>query len=487
MDCLLGEPAVSSYRVRAFITTDGTQEPDADELGCTVDALLFTYTCDVTGLADGTSYLFDVIATNSIGDSDPSQMQVPAIPSAPVAQSRFESAKVGWIAQPTVGGDPTSYTITASPTGNSCTITLPDDTCIITGLSNSQAYTFTATATNAIGTSSASSASGSVTPGTAFVSTWRTQNSGVSGTNQIRLPLVSGTTFNVSWGDGTSETITSSTPPTHLPDPRRLRRHDHRTIPAFQFANGGDKLKIVDIARWGPLRFGQRGQLLPGCVKPASQCDRPLDLRFTTNLSSAFSGASKFNGAIGNWDVSNVTTWRACSSGGSVQSAAQRLGNKDLQRDRHERMFTSAVRFNQPINTWDVSKVTTFLQMFNSANAFNSSVSGWVPSAATNMQYMFVNTASFNQPIDWTQTGNVTTMLRMFQNAPVFDQSLASLNTSNVTDMASMFQSATNFNGDVSDLGHIQGHHDGSRCSTRPRSSTMRAASAVGRPATSPR
>ena len=117
------------------------------------------------GFADGTSYLFDVIATNSIGDSDPSQKQAPAIPSAPVAQSRYESAKVGWIAQPTtVGGDPTSYTITASPTANnSCTINLPDDTCTITGLSNSQAYTFTATATNAIGTSSASAASGSVT------------------------------------------------------------------------------------------------------------------------------------------------------------------------------------------------------------------------------------------------------------------------------------------------------------------------------------
>jgi len=66
------------------------------------------------------------------------------------------------------GGTPTSYTVSASPqvsgVTRTCTVTGASGSCAVTGLTNGTGYTFTTTATNAMGTSGSSSASSSVTP-----------------------------------------------------------------------------------------------------------------------------------------------------------------------------------------------------------------------------------------------------------------------------------------------------------------------------------
>jgi hypothetical protein len=72
------------------------------------------------------------------------------------------------IAPPSSGGTPTSYTVSASPqvggATRTCTVTGSSGSCNVTGLTNGVAYTFTSTATNSGGTSSASTASLSATP-----------------------------------------------------------------------------------------------------------------------------------------------------------------------------------------------------------------------------------------------------------------------------------------------------------------------------------
>lgn len=121
---------------------------------------------------------FTITATNSVGTSDPSpasnQVTVstaataPATMAAPTATAGDTTASVV-MAAPSDGGSPIAgYTVTSIPAGgvdaNAGTTALTHN---ITGLINGTAYTFTATATNAVGTSAASPASNSVTPAAA--------------------------------------------------------------------------------------------------------------------------------------------------------------------------------------------------------------------------------------------------------------------------------------------------------------------------------
>ena len=133
----------------------------------------------ITGLTNGTAYTFTVTATNAVGNgpaSEASNSVTPAAaPSAPTGVSAVagnKRAKVSWSAPANNGSPITSYTITpfvGSTAQPATTIngTPPATSTTITGLTNGTTYTFTVTATNAIGTSPASEKSASVTP-TAF-------------------------------------------------------------------------------------------------------------------------------------------------------------------------------------------------------------------------------------------------------------------------------------------------------------------------------
>ncbi len=128
-------------------------------------------TCTVTGLTNGLSTAFTVKATNAIGigpASEASNLVTPAtVPGAPTAVAAAAvdgTALVTWTAPASDGGTGiTGYTVTASPGGRTCTTT-GDRECFVEDLTNGQAYTFTVTATNDVGTSPGSTPTDPVSP-----------------------------------------------------------------------------------------------------------------------------------------------------------------------------------------------------------------------------------------------------------------------------------------------------------------------------------
>lgn len=142
--------------------------------GYTVTRTPGSVTCPVvgltalcTGLTNGTTYTFAVVAHNALfsspeGTTTGKPAGKPGKPGSPVA-TRVKSGvnyvgnklKVSWTAAAANGAAVTGYTVTASPKVGTATkkcTTTGALTCTVLGLTNGVGYTFSVTATNSAGT-----------------------------------------------------------------------------------------------------------------------------------------------------------------------------------------------------------------------------------------------------------------------------------------------------------------------------------------------
>ncbi|MFA7252592.1 MAG: BspA family leucine-rich repeat surface protein [Candidatus Paceibacterota bacterium] len=190
-----------------------------------------------------------------------------------------------------------------------------------------------------------------------FLSIWKTHSisDGSSEDDQIRLPLESDGEYDfiVDWGDETTSHITSWDQPevTHTYETfGEYNLSIEGTIIGFNFANGGDKLKIYEISQWGDLNVGNNGDYFSNCGNLDLTATDNLDLAGTTNLSGMFYEDEtigflgiRFAGDISGWDVSAVT---------------------DMSRMFHESDF------NQDLSGWNVSSVTEHTDFDTGATAW---------------------------------------------------------------------------------------------------------------------
>lgn len=114
----------------------------------------------VTGLSNGTGYIFRVLSSNASGTSPyslPSNEVTPqAVPDAPTdvtATGGDGEALVQWTASASNGSAVTGYLVTSVPDGETCAVVAPATSCTVTGLRNTVTYSFTVIATSVAGPS----------------------------------------------------------------------------------------------------------------------------------------------------------------------------------------------------------------------------------------------------------------------------------------------------------------------------------------------
>ena len=253
------------------------------------------------------------------------------------------------------------------------------------------------------------------------------------GNDYYTVPTKGGLTYNydVTWSEvgnpGNSGTVTGQTGEASITFPSS-GQYDLSIIgvfPAIFSDFSGDCQKLTGIIQWGDVQWQSMDSAFAGCSNLSiySATDTP-NLSSVTSMIDMFSGASQFNGDIGDWDVSSVT---------------------DMSY-----MFYDAGSFNGDIGSWDVSSVTDMSYMLSSASSFNQDIGDWDVSSVTVMQSMFEDSTSFNQDLSLWNVSNVTNMYAMFWRATQFNGDISGWNVSSVTDMRYMFNGATSFNGDIS-------------------------------------
>jgi len=318
-----------------------------------------------------------------------------------------------------------------------------------------------------------------------FITTWQTDNEGISCNFCITIPTVGGGyNYDVDWdndgvydefgitGDATHDFGVSGTYTISLKG----------DFPRIVFDFGGDRLKILTIDQWGGIEWQSFGRAFAGCENLDIMATDDPDLTSVTILSDCFNNCKSLTKGCSAWDVSNVQSFSSTFSGCSIYN--EDIGLWDISSAVNlSSMFNGALNFNQDIGSWDLSSVTTIAGMFSFALNFDQNIGNWDVSSVTNMASLFDGAQVFNQPIgNWDVSGvtsmanmfgsvgqvifpnpnafnqdigswdvsSVTNMAEMFLGAENFDQDISSWDVSNVTDMASMFREADAFNQDIS-------------------------------------
>ncbi len=214
-----------------------------------------------------------------------------------------------------------------------------------------------------------------------FISTWNTSNvsSGSSASNQIKLPLTASGLFNfsVDWGDGSSNQITvwNQAQVTHTYSSAGTYTLTIKgTLNGFRFANSGDRLKLINVQRWGCLRLTNNA-VFDGCANLT--LDSVVDvLNFTgaNNLGQTFRNCSSIVtiNRINEWPVSNIVSMNSTFSGCTLFNSSLSNWNTPLVADFNGFLYLCTA-FNQDISNFSFASCTTATLFMSGKAAANYS------------------------------------------------------------------------------------------------------------------
>ena len=397
----------------------------------------------VTGLSNGTAYTFTVTATSTVGTgvaSSASNSVTPAtVPGAPTsvsATSDNAQSTVTFTAPANNGGSViTGYTVTSHPAGgtdsNAGSTSLSH---LVTGLTNGTSYTFTVTATNAAGTSSASassntisstSLSGSITSpasNTTFSSSSVTLTAVVTDT----LP-VSGATFYYGTTQIGSEVTVPSSPNTYT------QSWDITNVPDGSYYvkvvsrdasnTTTSSLVLVRIRHSEPLRFaGSPSYALSQGTTVATlslETDENAVCKYSTNQASSYADMTFFDITGG---VSHKNALTGLVNGGSYNYYVKCQDNFG-----HTNATNYLISFTVSTTPDAVVSPIQYYRAYNIAVSNISTTSAtvtWTTDVPTTSQVFQINTNLFDEemrrypdPADPTlTTSHSVTMANLYPN-----------------------------------------------------------------------
>jgi len=127
------------------------------------------------------------------------------------------------------------------------------------------------------------------------------------------------------------------------------------TCQGWQFNNGGDKLKMLDISKWGVLDISTNAAFF-GCSNlTVSATDAPIIS--TNDLSNTFRSAGIGSINMSAWDFSGVTLFTNFMLS-SASAAPTGLENWDISSATRLSNMFFGTSINQNLSSWDITSVT---------------------------------------------------------------------------------------------------------------------------------
>jgi surface protein len=150
---------------------------------------------------------------------------------------------------------------------------------------------------------------------------------------------------------------------------------------------------------------------------------------------------SVFNRPLRGWDVSSVVTFNAMFESSSFDADVSdwRFGTSPSMDIDGASMFRQSP-FNQPLDSWDVSRFTTLESMFHSNAVFDQDIGGWDVSNVTTIQNMFRAARAFDQDLSSWDVSNVSNMTFAFWVASAFNRNLGPWQLKDGVDMSDMLK-----------------------------------------------
>jgi len=260
---------------------------------------------------------------------------------------------------------------------------------------------------------------------THFVTTWRTDSTGISNDSAIYIEVDTSFVYNfdVDWNnDGTFDTLgVSDNLLIQYSSPGTYTIRIRGTFPSTYFepfpltptASLHDQKKLISIDQWGTYPWKMLAGAFKDCPNVTSSATDSPNLTSVTDLSAMFSGASSFNADLSGWDVSTITGMSWMFEGATNFNG--NISNWDVSNVLHMRvMFADAINFNQDVSGWDVSSVRWADMMFSGARKFNQDISGWNVDSIVWIDGMFLFASQFNQDLSHWNIQGVSNMISLF-------------------------------------------------------------------------